>query len=115
MTASGNPDDDSVFIGDLDVPPAPPRVDEDSEAVLEEAVASLATLRYPASFEDAAAELQALASLISQAEALLPGIVARALDQDYSWRDVACCLGSTPEDARCRVKAASRREPPLDR
>ena len=115
MTAPGNPDDDRVVIGDLELAPSPPLVDEDSEALLEEAIASLSILRDPASFEDAAAELQALASLISQAEALLPGIVARGLDQGYSWRDVACCLASTPEDARRRVKAASRTEPPLDR
>ena len=115
MNASGNRDDDSVFIGDLEVPPAPLLVDEDSERVLEEAVTSLSIPRYPASFEVAAAELHAFASLISQAEALLPGIVARALPQDYGWRDVACCLGSTPEDARRRAEATSRTEPPLDR
>lgn len=43
------------------------------------------------------------------------GIVARALDQEKSWRDVARCLASTPVDARRRMEAAPRTEPPLDR
>lgn len=104
--------DDSVSIADLDVPPAPPLLDEDSETVLDEAVMSLAILRFPGSFEHAAAELQALTSLIAQAEARVAGVVARALDQDYGWRDIACCLASTPEDARRRYGAA-RKEPPV--
>ena len=51
-------------------------------------------------------------ALIAQAEARVAGVVARVLDQDDSWRDVACCLASTPEDARRRYGAAGK-EPPL--
>lgn len=104
--------DNGVSIADLDVPPAPPLLDEDSETVLDEAVMSLAILRFPSSFEDAMAELHALTSLIAQANARVGDVVARALDQDYGWREIACCLASTPENARRRYGAAGK-EPPL--
>ena len=58
------------------------------------------------------AGLDVLPALIAQAEARVAGVVARVLDQDDSWRDVACCLASTPEDARRRYGAAGK-EPPL--
>lgn len=106
-------DDVSISLDELDVPPAPPFSDEESERVIDEAVASLVILRFPAALEDAAAELHALASLIAETTARLPDAVARALDQDYSWRDVAICLGSTPEVARRRYGTA-REEPPLE-
>lgn len=86
---------DSLHIDDLDVPAAPAFTDQASAAVLDEAVTELVLLRFQASLGDAAAELHALASLIQQAQERLPNAIARALDQDHNWRDIACCLNRT--------------------
>jgi hypothetical protein len=103
---------DSIHIDDLDRPPLPAFTDEDGATVLDEAVTSLVLLRFPTSLEDAAAELHVLASLIAQAQERLPHVVGRALDQDYDWQEIACCLNSTPASAR-HLFAAGREDPPL--
>jgi len=80
--------------------PDHPVVDEESEAVAEEAVHSLTMLRSPTSEGDAGARLHALASLIAQAEALLADAVADARGQDYSWAEIARRLGVATVTAR---------------
>lgn len=102
---------DSIHIDELDVPPAPAFADQASAVVLDEAATELVLLRFPASFGDAAAELHALTSLIAQAEARLPHAIARALDQDYDWEDIACCLNRTA--ASTRRLSHTREESPL--
>jgi hypothetical protein len=77
--------------------------------VLDEAVTELVLLRFPSSIGDAAAELHALAALILQAQARLPNAVARALDQDYDWRDISCCLNRTTASTRRRYRAREER------
>ena len=100
---------DSIHIDELDVPPAPAFTDQASAAVLDEAVTELVLLRFPASIGDAAAELHALTALILQAQARLPNAVARALDQDYDWRDIACCLNRTTASTRRRYRPREER------
>jgi len=73
----------------------PPRVDEDSDITLNEAIATLGTLRALSWLGDAGAELHLLASLLRHAEARLPDAVAEARDQDYSWAEIGDLLGTT--------------------
>lgn len=89
-----------MHIDDLEIPPAPAFTDQGSAAVLDEAVTSLVLLRFPLSLGDAAAEVHALASLIQQAQERLPSAIARALDQDYDWRDIANSLSDTTGSTR---------------
>jgi hypothetical protein len=82
--------------------PNHPIVDDDSAAVLDEAVYSLTMLRSPMEEGDAGARLHALASLIAQAETSITGAVTAARDQGYSWPDIANRLGLTTTTARRR-------------
>jgi len=107
MTASTT----DLFIDDVAVPPAPPATGDDSAAVLAEAVSSLSVLRFPLSLGDATAELHALASLVAQATARIPGAVADARDQDHTWEEIASCLGMSPATARRRFAAHARTRP----
>jgi hypothetical protein len=62
-----------------------PSTDDDTAAVLDDAVALLGTLRLPTGWlGDAGVELHLLASLIAETERRLPGAVAAARDQDLS-------------------------------
>ncbi len=61
-----------------------PYIDEEACALVEEAVASLVVMR-GGERGDAGAVLAALASLIAEAQIRLPGIVADAREQDYTW------------------------------
>ncbi len=73
-----------------------PSTGDDTASVLEEAVASLGTLRLPTRWlGDAAVELHLLASLIAEAERRLPGVVAGARDQELSWAEIGDLLGTT--------------------
>lgn len=85
---------DSTHIDDLDVAPAPAFTDQESAAVLDEAVTSLVLLRFAGSLGDATAELHALATLIAQAQARLPRAISRAFDQDYDCHDIAYSLNT---------------------
>ncbi|MGH7416919.1 MAG: hypothetical protein ACREKB_03995 [Candidatus Rokuibacteriota bacterium] len=69
-------------------PPDHPVVDDDSAAVMDDAVFCLTMLRSPMRHGDALARLHALVSLMAQAEALLPDAVADAWDQDYRWKEI---------------------------
>jgi len=79
-----------------------PSVDEETEAVLEQAVASLGALRGLEWLGDDGVVLHLLASLIAQAEHLLGKAVTGALDQDYAWADLARLLGTSEADAHQR-------------
>lgn len=99
---TGDIDSISLFIGAVPVPPALPRTDDDSRAVLSEALESLTLLRFPLSLGDATAELHCLASLIAEAKTLIPHAVAGARDQDHSWDEIATCLGIGTRTVRRR-------------
>ncbi|MBA2438746.1 MAG: hypothetical protein H0V52_10445 [Acidimicrobiia bacterium] len=108
-------DDVSVSIDDVARPPALPFSDDHTRALIDQAVASLISLRLPLSHDDAAAELHALASIVAEAQARLPYAATDARDQDHSWAEIATCLGVSPAAARRRFAgAATTRRSPLD-
>jgi len=90
-------------------------VDDDSAGVLEETIHSLELCRSPLNQGDGALRVHVLASLIAQAEALLPDAVADARDQDHPWSEIASQLGVTVDTARRRYGRHYRtRSVPLD-
>lgn len=115
MTNDIDPDNDidqiSISVDDVAVPPAPPRIGENSAVVLTEALDSLSLMRFPLSLGDATAELHCLASLLADAKARIPDAVADARDQDHSWEEIATCLGISPSVARRRFAAHARTRP----
>ncbi len=48
---------------------------------------------------------EALTSLVAQAQALIPETVADAVDQDFTWNQIAHCLGVSVSAARRRYAA----------
>jgi hypothetical protein len=73
-----------------------PTLNADTARVLDEALVLLGTIRIPSGWlGDGGAEVQLLVSLIAEAERRLPGAVARARDQDYSWAEIGDMLGTT--------------------
>jgi hypothetical protein len=85
-----------------------PVVGDDTEHVLDAAVASLAELRGFGPSHDAATTLHLLASLIAAAQARLPRAVARARLQHCSWAEVADLLGVTRASAWQRFAATTQ-------
>ncbi len=81
-----------------------PRTGDDSHAVLTEAIDSLARLRTPYWLGDSGVGLHALASLIAQAEQLLPRAVADARDQELTWTQIGELLGTTAATAARRYR-----------
>lgn len=71
-----------------------PYLDDDSLALVEEAVESLVCLR-GSGVGDAGAALAAIASLIAEARTRLPDAVADAREQDYAWAEIASRLATT--------------------
>ena len=95
-------------------PPAP-AVGDDTKAVLEEAVHTLTMLRSPMLEGDALAAIHATVSLIAQAQATLPNLIADARDQDHTWADIALQFGVTPTAAIARhLGRARHRTNPTD-
>jgi hypothetical protein len=80
----------------------PPVLDAESEAVIADAVASLGTIRGLEWVGDDGVTIHLLASLAAQAQALLGAAVTGALDQEYTWTDIAYLLGSTEVETRSR-------------
>jgi hypothetical protein len=77
-------------------------IDDDSAQVLDDAVEQLSSCRSPLNRGGGALGLHVLVSLINQAHALVPDAVAEALDQGYTWAEVAAQLGTSPGTARRR-------------
>jgi hypothetical protein len=84
-------------------PPAP-RTGDDSLAVLNQAIDTLARLRTAYWLGDSAVHLHALASLIVQAEQLLPQAVHHARDQELTWAQIGELLGTTATTAARRYR-----------
>jgi hypothetical protein len=82
-------------------PLIPPRTDEDTFAVLDDALAALAGRR-GAWLGDEHAVIGLLASLIDQALRALPEAVATARANGASWNDIAILTGISAEEARLR-------------
>jgi hypothetical protein len=81
-----------------------PRLDDHSAAIVAEAVDALARLRTPYWLGDSAVHLHALASLIRQAEQLLPQAVADARDQGLTWKEIGQLLNTSPAAAARRYR-----------
>ncbi len=77
-------------------------IDDDSAQAIDDAVEHLSSCRSPLNRGDGALAVHVLVSLINQAHALVPDAVAEALDQGYTWAEVAAQLGTTPVVARRR-------------
>jgi hypothetical protein len=87
-----------------------PVVDDLSATVLGEAIDTLRELRTPYWLGDSAVRLHALASLLKQGQALLPGAVAQARDQGLTWDQIGQLLGLTGPAAARRYRPATRKE-----
>jgi hypothetical protein len=81
-----------------------PITGDDSLQILNEANDRLAALRTPYWPGDSAVRLHALASLIAQAEQLLPQAVHDARDQELTWAEISELLGTTPATAARRYR-----------
>jgi len=95
--------------------PERPVIDDDSVEALECAVHQLSIDRAPLNEGHAGLRLHVLASLIAQAEALLPDAVADARDRDFYWSEIAAELGVTADTARRRYRRHTQtRSVPLE-
>jgi hypothetical protein len=79
-----------------------PVTSDDSLGVLNQAIDDLARLRTPYWLGDSAVRLHALASLITQAQELLPQAIHDARDQELTWAQVGELLGTTAATAARR-------------
>jgi signal recognition particle GTPase len=79
-----------------------PHTGDDSLHVLNDAIEALARLRTAYWLGDSAARLHTLASLIAQAQQLLPQAVHEARDQELTWSQVGELLGITAATAARR-------------
>lgn len=87
---------------------ARPYVDDESLALIEDAVQSLVCFRGSGA-GDAGAALSCLTSLVIEALSRLPNAVADARDHDYTWEEIAGRLATTASNARRRYGPYSRR------
>ena len=81
-----------------------PRVDDDSAAVLDQAIETLARLRTPYWLGDSGVRLHALASLAKQAQELLPQAIHDARDQELTWAEIAQLLNISTATAQRRYR-----------
>jgi hypothetical protein len=85
-----------------------PSTGPDSLQVLDEAIDQLARLRTPYWLGDSAVYLHALASLIAQAQQLLPQAVHDARDQELTWAQIGELTGTTASTAARRYQNSPR-------
>ncbi len=81
-----------------------PATGNDSLQVLTDATGQLARLRTPYWPGDSAVRLHALASLIAQAQQLLPQAVHDARDQELTWAQIGELLNTTAGTAARRYR-----------
>src|ERR1700740_112745 len=81
-----------------------PRTGDDSLQVLNQPLDDLARLPTAYWLGDSAVHLHALASLIAQAEQLLPQAVHDARDQELTWTQIGELLGTTAATAARRYR-----------
>jgi len=85
-----------------------PATGEDSLHVLDDAIDQLARLRTPYWLGDSAVRLHALASLIAQAQQLLPQAIHDARDQELTWAQIGELLNTTADTAARRYRNRPR-------
>ncbi len=81
-----------------------PVTGDDSLHVLSEAIDQLARLRTPYWLGDSAVRLHALASLIAQAQQLLPQAVHDTRDQELTWAQIGELLDTSAATAARRYR-----------
>ena len=81
-----------------------PVTGDDSLQILNEAIDRLAALRTPYWLGDSGVRLHALASLIAQAQQLLPQAVHDARDQELTWAQIGELTGTTAATAARRYR-----------
>jgi hypothetical protein len=81
-----------------------PTTGDDSLHVLNDAIDALARLRTAYWLGDSAVRLHALASLIAQAQQLLPQAIHDARDQELTWTQIGELLNTTPTTAARRYR-----------
>jgi hypothetical protein len=81
-----------------------PLVDDDSAAVLDQAIEALARLRTPYWLGDSGVRLHVLASLVAHAQELLPHAIHDARDQDLTWAEIAQLLNISIASAQRRYR-----------
>jgi len=81
-----------------------PRVDDDSTAIIDEAVEALSEIRTAHWLGDSGVRLHALASLIAEAQRQLPKAIRDARDQELTWQEIAQLLNVSPSTARRRAR-----------
>jgi hypothetical protein len=81
-----------------------PVTSDDSLHVLNDAIDALARLRTAYWLGDSAVHLHALASLIAQAQQLLPQAIHDARDQELTWAQIGELLGTTATTAARRYR-----------
>ena len=81
-----------------------PATGNDSLQVLTDAIDDLARLRTAYWLGDSAVRLHAIASLIAQAQQLLPQAVGDARDQELTWTQIGELLGTTATTAARRYR-----------
>ena len=83
-----------------------PVSDDDSYAVIDDALTALAARRH-ANIGDDIEAISLLASLVDQAERFLPELVTNARANGASWRRIAHTIGTSPDEARLRFSPDS--------
>ena len=86
---------------------AHPHLDDETLALVEDAIGSLVCLRGSVR-GDAGATLSCLASLIAEAQSRLPDTVADARDEAYTWAEIATRLATTASTVRRRYGGYTR-------
>jgi len=83
-----------------------PRNGDDTYDLIDDALYQLAERRHQW-LGDPLAAITLLASLIDQAERMIPHLAAEARDQDATWHDIATALATSPEQAQLRYSPDS--------
>ena len=81
-----------------------PATGQDSLQVLDQAIDQIARLRTPYWLGDSAVRLHAIASLIAQAERILPQAAHDARDQELTWAQIGELLNTTAATAARRYR-----------
>jgi hypothetical protein len=85
-----------------------PVADDLSATIVTEAIDALAALRTPYWLGDTGVHLHALASLLTQAQRLLPEAVTQARDQELTWDEIGHLLGVSGSTAARRYRHTTR-------
>jgi hypothetical protein len=88
------------LVADSELPA--PRIDNDSLEILSDAIDALAQRRTLYWLGDSSVRLHALASLIAQAQNLLPEAVHDTRDQAFTWNQIGQLLNTSPTTAARR-------------